>query len=1615
MALIDINTASVDELASVDGIGQVLAAAIVKHRDTHGPFLTVDGLVEVEGISARVLVRIRGQLTVSTGAGQTLDVVLERGANATTDFSGHSVDLTSSHANPDTGTAVPFAVSTPTPPNGQVTLAIPDRSTLVGAVRVRVLAPDGDVLATRVEPGTTLPQRLTIQVDPKVFGSPLPNTDPSAGKPNRLRGQVIDAAGRRPASNLQVVVWAASVADPADADFRALIVVTTDRHGFFSGPYPIGEFSAAHATVGTGEEPETAPIHLEGNEFPEHVLLVIDLPEPKDTDDDCDCHAPADAPRSPDSTELGRADGTFSSDAGAGRCVDFTKPDRTLEEYSFSYVVRTTEPAIRALTLEEPHKVPWSVVDKFLPGLLQDVVMTAPDTTKAVPAGRRVAGDADIAVRAGSTGTLPQILATDAAALPQNLAVDAGILRAITRDPATVTADRISSAVRLSLHGDLQRFLGKAVARDPGRRPLSGADPIDWDEATVHQATTIAHGHVLRFKQEYVSDGYSMGNLLYSLPMAPGQKKQIAVVDWERREVTTLEESRTSVDRIDASLVRDRDVNEIVSGTLTESTRGGSSSSTGGVGGGLGISAIVGPVGGLLGVGGGYASADSEAWQNSSRQTSANALNQLRDRTIQSASSVRSQRTSVVHTVAQGERVTATTETVANYNHCHAITIQYFEVLRHMLIRQRLVDVQECLLVPMLMSWFTRDKALRWRNTLARWVSQPLRAGFAALERIDAGYIGSDLPTGRYADENLESVEGDLSIRFQLTRPRDKDEQFDPNTWSPLLKLFGFDAADFYAQFLKEQQFKDRVFLDQMGPRIASNVASALRVFAVRADDSEIDLRLDPTLVSTFANDRQLSLSLRMTSTLAPVHRADVKAVKISARLNVPGSPLLFDVLPAGSRVIVESGSLRYRTAHLSDALFRNAFIRNDLTGFDDVRIETPLNRQELRNPREEDKELARHLLDHLNENIEVMHQRLWSSLSDARLFMLLDGFEAPNSGGRSVASVVENELIGIIGNSLVLPVARGFHLDPTFKQDVENPIDLLEHYEPNTPIEPTRIAIPTRGVYAEAVMGACNSCESMDETRFWRWEESPIPDSPTALLPVSTDTRRATPAEVKPTDLPAPIIAMQNAPAAPDPTGVGAALSLLGQAGAFKDITGLEGTQRNAAAALQQSLQTATTFGTKAADLALQAKMSKDIDKAIKTIGSAKQQGLINDAQAAGLTETAIRGMVGAGTTNPKEASTTEDVEKITKTAGGEKASVSVTRPTGEKIEVDARDKHSAEDSAKPIIILDGDTESADLRAFHPKSNDKSLVIEVAAKFRNAPADARLRWSTPKAGTVKIDNPDSPRTKVRGIVPGITDLDIELLDGGGVRIASMKLKLSVPQCVKVVESTADFDQALADAQLAGRKGVLLGHTKAVVENLLATSNTRVYWQLGGLNDALPAHVPAANVVTATIRNKDADGNLGITNGPAADTFDETIDIFPGMYTEPDAIDVDTETQALVIELQTSLVANPALTDLATKVFGRLIGETLAHEIGHALLWDDIPGDGHNRPAIAHDLMNSGVDRVFKERTGMENTRQQSPVQPADYVDHGIATIDRWQAANQALIDNQWPVPPHFG
>ena len=53
-----LNTANIEQLASIKGIGSKRAATIVNYRDTHGQFTSLDQLTNIRGISANSLQRI---------------------------------------------------------------------------------------------------------------------------------------------------------------------------------------------------------------------------------------------------------------------------------------------------------------------------------------------------------------------------------------------------------------------------------------------------------------------------------------------------------------------------------------------------------------------------------------------------------------------------------------------------------------------------------------------------------------------------------------------------------------------------------------------------------------------------------------------------------------------------------------------------------------------------------------------------------------------------------------------------------------------------------------------------------------------------------------------------------------------------------------------------------------------------------------------------------------------------------------------------------------------------------------------------------------------------------------------------------------------------------------------------------------------------------------------------------------------------------------------------------------------------------------------------------------------------------------------------------------------
>ncbi len=62
---LDLNRASAQELDALPGIGPVLAARIVQHRERNGAFRRIEDLAAVRGIGPRAMERLRGSLTVS--------------------------------------------------------------------------------------------------------------------------------------------------------------------------------------------------------------------------------------------------------------------------------------------------------------------------------------------------------------------------------------------------------------------------------------------------------------------------------------------------------------------------------------------------------------------------------------------------------------------------------------------------------------------------------------------------------------------------------------------------------------------------------------------------------------------------------------------------------------------------------------------------------------------------------------------------------------------------------------------------------------------------------------------------------------------------------------------------------------------------------------------------------------------------------------------------------------------------------------------------------------------------------------------------------------------------------------------------------------------------------------------------------------------------------------------------------------------------------------------------------------------------------------------------------------------------------------------------------------
>ncbi|MDZ4183156.1 MAG: helix-hairpin-helix domain-containing protein [Candidatus Cloacimonadaceae bacterium] len=63
-SIVNINSAGINELTTLSGIGEVKAKAIIDYRSANGPFSAIEDIVKVKGIGAKTLEKIRHRLAI---------------------------------------------------------------------------------------------------------------------------------------------------------------------------------------------------------------------------------------------------------------------------------------------------------------------------------------------------------------------------------------------------------------------------------------------------------------------------------------------------------------------------------------------------------------------------------------------------------------------------------------------------------------------------------------------------------------------------------------------------------------------------------------------------------------------------------------------------------------------------------------------------------------------------------------------------------------------------------------------------------------------------------------------------------------------------------------------------------------------------------------------------------------------------------------------------------------------------------------------------------------------------------------------------------------------------------------------------------------------------------------------------------------------------------------------------------------------------------------------------------------------------------------------------------------------------------------------------------------
>ncbi|TQS43724.1 hypothetical protein [Cryptosporangium phraense] len=674
---------------------------------------------------------------------------------------------------------------------------------------------------------------------------------------------------------------------------------------------------------------------------------------------------------------------------------------------------------------------------------------------------------------------------------------------------------------------------------DPASPAIEAAGQVDLTDALLSNAgfDRIAVGAVVEFSQSWYTNGLALGQLLHSLALAPGESTRIALVDWERRERGERMESTREQDQLTNQQTHTRALNEVVDAVAGEFQSGMSAAQSGGESWGIGKSGGGGgSYGGdsqgygwgggySIGYGSGKSQASSWGVSTGSRNLRSELTQNIADLTQQASTMVRERWSTVVQEVSQEEHERLSTRAVTNYNHMHALTVQYYEVVQTYRVAIELNRVTRCLFVPMKVFDFRRRELVyRFREAIAAAALTPA-VGTALRTDLDAEILALSSPALSWTVTEFAAEYGVGAVRARdVAIPVEDWHRIDVGTSTPGHPFRGLVVEHQNGSVTYQPFAADAT----RPPALADQQTAALAQPTTASDRQTAGVDKAPAVaehdhISTNF-DGAMSSVRRVLLRRDPQKSAYAGTVAVQIR----GERVRADPGEDHGRWVTATVTVPV-TAGTDDVALLDLGVS---AGFDTIS-------------------------GHLDENALHYSQAIWQSLDAPSIALALARFTL---AGRPLMEAIDPTPVTVAANYLVF---RTYATDDDWQK-------FLDEKQLQTGVVSEAIVpLPTGGVFAEAVLGRANSAEKLDNSRFWNWQDSPIPIVASEIAALTAESRDQTP-DLKAQPLSPTVLNITNPTPLPDPTGMTAALNALSQGTMFRDMSGLSGTTGLADAALR-------------------------------------------------------------------------------------------------------------------------------------------------------------------------------------------------------------------------------------------------------------------------------------------------------------------------------------------------------------------------------------------------------------------------------------------------------------